>query len=245
MLRFLVLVLLLANAAFWGWRHGVWGDAPERAGASDRQRLAQQVEPERLRLLNPPGSPAATLAMAPERHGDDTPPPTTADEEAAPLTADPAAPAAPPRRCWQLAALPPAQAEALRRAAEATAGLRGRHTEQTATLPERWIVYLGKFPSAEALQRRRAELRQSGVEYRDVNAPALAPGLALGTYSSEEAARKALLDVQRQGVRDARVVQERHETRVLTLRWPDLTDAEREQLQAALGAAGRALAACP
>lgn len=249
MLRLLVLVLLLANAALWGWRHGEWGDAPERAGTSDRQRLAQQVEPERLRLLNPPGSPAHTLTDPSVSDDPDASAPTVQDEEAGPPPpAEPAATATRPaavRRCWQLAALPPAQAEALQRSAETTAGLRGRHTEQTATLPERWIVYVGKFPTAEALQRRRAELRQAGVEYRDVNAPALAPGLALGTYSSEEAARKALLDVQRQGVRDARVVQERPATRVLTLRWPDLTEAEREQLQAALGPAGRSLTACP
>jgi hypothetical protein len=244
MLRILVLMLLLANVAFWGWREGLGGDASGRSAPSEHQRLAQQVEPERLRLLNPPGSPATPQAMTVEHDDTETPPSVTPEEDAAPPSAGPAAAVAPPRRCWQLAALPPTQAEALRRTAEAIPGLRGRHTEQAATLPERWIVYLGKFPTAEALQRRRAELRQAGVEYRDVNVPALAPGLALGTYSSEEAARKGLLDVQRQGVRDARVVQERPATRVLTLRWPDLTEAEREQLQDALGTAGRSLAAC-
>jgi len=250
MLRGLVILLLLANAGLWAWRHGTFGNVPggsEADAGREPQRLAQQVEPERLRLLNPPGSAPANLAAEPDR----TPPDATAST-ATPADAPTAAPApetpavaAEPRACWQLAALTPAQAESLRRTADGESGLRGRSTDVAATLPERWIVYLGKFPSAEALQRRRAELRQAGIDQREVNAPALSPGLALGTYSTEDAARKALQDTQRQGVRDARVVQERPETRVITLRWPDLTEAERDRLQSALGTAGRGLAACP
>jgi hypothetical protein len=98
-------------------------------------------------------------------------------------------------------------------------------------LPARWIVYLGKFANNEALQRRRAELRQERIEHREVNVPALQPGLALGTYSSEEAARKALQQAQRDGVRDARVAQERQETRTFTLRLPAVTDSERRQIE--------------
>ncbi|MEW6695603.1 MAG: SPOR domain-containing protein [Pseudomonadota bacterium] len=248
MLRGLVIVLLLANALLWAWRQGWLGDAGLGAVPSGREpeRLAQQVEPHRLRLLNPPGAApappdvaAAPATAAPEAPANDTP---SAPADAA---AGPSAPPAEPRRCWQLSALPAAQAEALRRSADTDSALRGRVTEIAATLAPRWIVYLGKFPSAEALQRRRAELRQAGIDQREVNVAALSPGLALGTYSTEEAARKALQDVQRQGVRDARVVQERAETRLLTLRWPDLTAAEYSRLQAALGAAAKGLQACP
>lgn len=249
MLRAVVILLLIANGALWAWRHGLLGNPGEDGvadAAREPQRLGQQVEPQRLRLLNPPGSAAANLATAAQATAPDVPPLAAATEGPGPATApEPPPPPAEPRRCWQLAALAPAQAEAVRRSADAETGLRGRSTEIAASLPERWIVYLGKFPSAEALQRRRAELRQAGIEQREVNVPTLVPGLALGTYSSEEAARKALLEAQRQGVRDARVVQERPETRVVTLRWPDLTEAERGRLQAALGAAGRGLAACP
>lgn len=244
MLRALVVLLLLANAALWAWREGWLGIAPAADDAArEPQRLAQQVEPHRLRLLNPPGSaPPPPPAEAPSDAG---PPPEASPNAGDATTAAAPTPAPEPRRCWQLAALPPDQAAAVLRAADRDADLRGRHTEQAGTLPARWIVYLGKFASADALQRRRAELRAAGIDQREVNAPSLAPGLALGTYSTEDAARKALADVQRQGVRDARVVQERAETRVLTLRWPDLTAAEHERLRAALGAAGRGLAACP
>lgn len=244
MLRGLVVLLLLANAALWAWREGWLGIAPVGDDAArEPQRLAQQVEPHRLRLLNPPGSapppPPANAAS------DAAPPPETSPSTGDATTVAAPTPAPQPRRCWQLAALPPEQAAEVLRAADRDADLRGRHTEQAGTLPARWIVYLGKFASPNALQRRRAELRAAGIDQREVNVPALAPGLALGTYSTEDAARKALVDAQRQGVRDARVVQERAETRVLTLRWPDLTAAEHARLLAALGAVGRGLVACP
>ena len=251
MLRALVVLLLVANGALWAWQIGWlgWVSAPRAADAArEPQRLAQQVAPERLRLLNGPGSAAVDLADQAEPPPADVAPTADGTGSAAP-DAQPDHPESPapaqPRRCWQLAALTPAQADAVRRSAEGVTELRGRSTQTAAILPERWIVYLGKFPSADALQRRRAELRQAGIDQREVNTPALMPGLALGTYSSEDAARKALQDAQRQGVRDARVVQERPETRTITLRWPDLTEAERNRLQAALDGMGRGLQACP
>ena len=56
MLRSLVLVLLLANAGFWVWRqgwleplHSAIGARPE--GEREPERLAMQVDPDRLRLI--------------------------------------------------------------------------------------------------------------------------------------------------------------------------------------------------
>ena len=65
MLRALVLVLLLANAGFWAWRHG-WleplhgaiGARPE--GEREPERLTMQVDPDRLRLI--PAEAASTPA---------------------------------------------------------------------------------------------------------------------------------------------------------------------------------------
>ena len=54
MLRLLVLVLLLANAAFFAWSHGLllaWGVGPMQQ--SEPQRLQQQVHPEVVRVLPP------------------------------------------------------------------------------------------------------------------------------------------------------------------------------------------------
>ncbi|MGQ9725264.1 MAG: SPOR domain-containing protein, partial [Tepidimonas sp.] len=67
MLRAVVILLLIANGALWAWRHGYLGN-PGEGGMADAtrepQRLSQQVEPQRLRLLNPAGSTAAHLTTA-------------------------------------------------------------------------------------------------------------------------------------------------------------------------------------
>lgn len=234
MLRVLVLALLLANAALAAWQAGWLGPLarPAPTAVSEPERLAQQIEPQRLRLLNGAGQPPTV-----------TPAPVAASEPQPPEPA--VALAAPARRCWQLPALPSAQAQALRRAAESQAGLRGRHTESSQRLPERWLVYLGPLPDAAALAARRAALRQAGLDQRSVDVPGVGPGLALGTYSSVEAARKALAEVQQRGVGDARVVRERAASETITLRWPDLTAPETDALREALGPAGRQLAPCP
>lgn len=244
MLRALVLLLLLANAALAAWQWG-WLGAPPPAPAqtaSEPQRLTQQIEPERLRLLNPPGldRPAAEPAPPPAHEAPSpAPPPQPADTPAPAETV-----AREARRCWQLPPLPLEQAQALRRSAEAQADLRGRHTETPGTLPVRWLVYIGPLAEAD-LAARRAALRLQGLEHRTVEVPGTGSGLALGTFSTEDAARRALADAQQRGVRDARVVRERPPVHVLTLRWPDLTDAELARLRTALGAPARSLAACP
>ena len=49
MLRFFVLVLLLANAAYYAWSQGLlleWGLAP--VSQSEPQRLAEQIRPEEI-----------------------------------------------------------------------------------------------------------------------------------------------------------------------------------------------------
>ncbi|TSE24306.1 hypothetical protein Tsedi_01959 [Tepidimonas sediminis] len=256
MLRGLVLALLLANAGLAAWQAGWLGPAPGglEEAAREPERLAQQLEPQRLRLLNPPGAAAADpspAAAAPRPAADGT---GAAGEAPAAPTEAPPPPTPPatmatasrePRRCWQLPAAPPAQAQAWRRAAEAQAGLRGRHTEGLSRLPPRWLVYVGPLTDAAALAARRAALRQAGLDQRSVDVPDVGPGLALGTYSTEEAARKALAEAQQRGVRDARVVRERPPSELLTLRWPDLTAAETAALREALGPAARQLVACP
>ncbi|WP_333708455.1 SPOR domain-containing protein [Tepidimonas ignava] len=244
MLRVLVLLLLLANAALAAWQWG-WLGAPPPApaqAASEPQRLAQQIEPERLRLLNPPGQAGHATEPTPPLQQEAPPPVPTTQPTDTPTP--PGAVAREARRCWQLPPLPLEQAQALRRSAETQADLRGRHTETPGTLPVRWLVYIGPLAEAD-LAARRAALRLQGLDHRTVEVPGTGSGLALGTFSTEDAARRALAEVQQRGVRDARVVRERPPVNVLTLRWPDLTDAELARLRTALGTQARSLAACP
>lgn len=222
MLRLFALVMLLANAGYFAWSQGHlralgWGPVEQR----EPERLVGQVGADKLRLEGSTPTPATP-----------SPTPTTTAAEAT--------------ACHAVAGLNPAQATAVTTALGGAGLDDKRWTLDESVLPERWIVYVGKFPSADLLNRKKTELRSLRVEFRDVNAPALQPGLALGTYSTEAAAQTALQELGRSGVRSAKVTKEREEQRSVTVRLSALTEAERARVEPLVQqAAGKPLAACP
>lgn len=224
MLRIAVLILLLANAGYYAWAQGwlrAWGLAPQEQ--SEPERMANQIRPEALRIL--PGKDA----------------PAPAPEAPAAAASTPAgAPAG--GECLQAGTFDERQAEALRAAAAALP--QGSWALEAAVVPGRWMVYMGRFADNEALEKKRAELRSRNVAY-DRPGAALEPGLSLGRFSSEEAATRELANLGKQGVRTARVVQERPEAKAYTLRLPAVDAALRPQLDTLRPAlAGKALRAC-
>ena len=178
-LRVLALLLLLANLGFFAWTQG-WLDSVVSArarGDREPERLAREFQPQRLRIL-PPGEAASAMAAAPAA--------ATACLEAGPYT--------------------PAEARAaeslLQQALPAGSWAR-RSVEQPGT----WIVYLGRFTAADALQKKIEELRRLPAPFEEVQSPPdLAPGLSLGRYDSRAAADKALETLGQRGIRTARVV---------------------------------------
>ena len=69
MLRLLVLLLLLANGAYFAWSKGLlapYGFAP--VSQSEPQRMAQQIRPEAIHILSTPGA-ASAAASAPAASG--------------------------------------------------------------------------------------------------------------------------------------------------------------------------------
>ncbi|HSX91904.1 MAG TPA: SPOR domain-containing protein, partial [Hydrogenophaga sp.] len=178
-----------------------------------------------------------------------------AEPATAPATALPTAPAvasAPvgppanePRTCWQASGLTPEQAELLR-AELRLLGLGADDWQLSENRsPGRWIVYMGRYDNAEQASRKKAELRGLGIDFRDVNTSGLAPGIALGTFSSEEAAQEGLQQAERRNVRTARVVQERAESLSYSLRLPAIGETLRARIEG-LGPAmaGRSLQRC-
>lgn len=218
MLRLLVLLLLLANGAYFAWSQGLllaWGYGPPQQ--AEPQRLAQQIRPETLRLLN-------------------------ADDASRAEAATGAAPRAP--ECLQAGLFNDAQVAALRQALEPTLPAAAWAFEP-ATEPARWIIYMGRYAGAEALNKKKAELRRFGVSFENVTTPGLEPGLSLGSYASPSAAQVQLNTLAQSGVRTARVVQERAEVSGQVLRLPAVDDAVRarlDELKPALG--GKPLRAC-
>lgn len=242
----LVIALLLANALWWAWANG-WlqavGLAPQ--AQAEPQRMAQQLRPEAVRVQseNSP-SPAQTTPPAaddatPVPSEPESPPasdspgkadtPDTPSESAAPA-ADNAPPpvAANTFSCRQVGVFDGRQADALRRAATARLP-EGSWRLDEVQLPGRWMVYL-KLPDAETVRTRRNELRAQGID-TDRPGNSFEPGLALGRFSTEDAAKQGLDILSRKGVRSLRVVQERRDAPGYLLRLPRADDAQQAQAQ--------------
>lgn len=216
MLRLVALILLLANAGYFAWsQHLLAPWGIAPAQQSEPQRMGQQIKPQSLRLLGA--------------------------EEARRIEG-----AAPPARaveCLQAGPLDDSQSASLRQALEPWPA--GSWSLEPAAEPARWIVYMGKYATAENVARKKAELRQLGVSFEPLADPALEPGLSLGGHASEAEANRQAESLAQRGVRTARVVQERAEVRGQLLKLPAVDEALRprlDELKAGLG--GKSLRAC-
>jgi hypothetical protein len=231
MLRLVALALVLANAGFFAWSQG-WlagfGLAP--AQNAEPHRLAQQIQPESMRILS-----TADVGQL-----DNTPL----------LASNPAAPAASAAattktECLQAGIFTEEQAGELRGRLQATLPP-GSWTLTPVNEPGRWLVYMGRFANDEALAIKRGELSRMGVVFQPLSSSAtLGAGLSLGAFSSQANADQELARLTAKGVRTARVVQDKPEVRgeLLTLPVVDASlKAQLENVKPQL--AGKALQSC-
>jgi hypothetical protein len=210
MLRLIVLLLVLTNAGYYAWSHGLlaaYGFAP--TSQSEPQRLAQQINPEAIRILSPA---EALLFENPQ-------PPASAA-----LVSNAAG-------CLQVGLFNEEQTVVLR---ERLVSLlpAGSWVLESAASPARWLVYMGKFSSAEAVDKKKAELRGLKVTFDTPNNTALEPGLSLGSFKTQAEADAELARIAQKGVKTARVIQERAEQRGQKLKLPTVNAALRTQLDA-------------
>lgn len=237
MLRLAVIALLLANAGYYaytqGWLRSAGLVTPEQA---EPQRLQQQIRPETLKVLRAQGA-----------TNNPTPPPAPAAAPAADTAASTPAPtAAAPAdagECLQAGVFDDKQAAALRTAAAALPA--GSWSLEPTPITGRWMIYMGRFDDQDTLDKKRAELRARKVDF-DRAGGTLEPGLSLGRFSTEEAAQRGLTALNAQGVRTARVIQERQAATGFILKLPAVTDAQRQQWLATLrpAMAGKTLGSC-
>lgn len=262
MLRLLVILLVLANLGSYAWQTG-WL-APlglEPRSPQEPQRVEQQLRPEVVRLLNgqrpaaspsPPASPpvtasTSTSAPAPAITGTEPAPADgSAGSSTPPSSTNPnSATTTEATACFESGGFDAAQADQLRAELRRMALPDNAWRLSEVSSAGRWIVYMGRYDNAAQVSAKKAELRELGVDFRDVNTTGLAPGLSLGTFSSEAAAQTALQQVVRKGVKTARVAQERAPSTSFSLRLPAITAAQRERIQSLQPAMGsRQLAAC-
>ena len=253
MLRLLVLLLLLANGAYFAWSHGLlaaYGLAP--ASQSEPQRLEQQIRPEAIRILSTPdaasaapaSSPLSTLTSATTTASAITTTATSSTSAAASATLALASASASPAECLQVGLFNEEQTAVLRERLQSALPAGGWVLE-SAVEPARWMVYMGKYSSADALEKKRGELRQLKVPFSPLNNPSLEPGLSLGVFTSQPEANAELERIAKRGVRTAKVVQAQLEVRGQKLRLPAVDAALRPQLDALKPQlAGKSLQAC-
>jgi hypothetical protein len=255
MLRYLVLVLVLVNLAFWAWAQG-WLDAMVGTGVrADGQhephRLQLQSHAELLVMLPAPGPGTAAPAG---QTGGTAAAPGAPGSAVAPAEAAPSTPALPAPPSSPVAALPSSDAGSTASATVRTvcieagpfqggeypgveAAVRktlkpGDWQTQSVAIPGLWLVYMGPYLDDEQLDKKQTELRRiRGLNFEEVRAPAsLAKGLSLGRYNVEADAEAALNQLRNRGVRTARVVNARPAMTVQLLRVPAADEAMQVKL---------------
>lgn len=211
MLRLLVLLLLLLNATYFAWSHALlraYGFAP--SAQTEPQRVTQQIRPELVRILPPEEVRSAET----NRLG-----------------------AARPADCLLAGLFDDVQSAQVNQAAQALLPA-GTWLLEPVVEPARWIVYLGKYPDANTLEKKRSELAALKLRTEALANPSLEFGLSLGGFATETQARQELSTLTQRGLRTATVVQERAERRGTLLRIPVADDAIRAQLEGLKAALG-------
>lgn len=217
MLRLLVLALLLLNGVYFAWSHRLLQPYGfAPVQQTEPLRVAQQIRPELVRILSTEEARRTESAQATTRTGE----------------------------CLQVGPFDDAQIAALRPSAQSVLPA-GSWLLDVAIEPARWIVYMGKYPDAQTLAGKRAELAALNLRLEPLTNPALDYGLSLGGFDTEAAANAELAALSRRGLRTARVVLERPEVRGSLLRIPAVDDALRGRLEELKGAlAGKSWRAC-
>jgi hypothetical protein len=235
MLRLILILLLLANGLYFAWSQSylaVLGFAP--AAQTEPARMQAQLKPDALRLLGNPEARRADGAGA-------------SSPAAAPASAPPAPSAAlaaaKPTECLQSTALDDALAAKVRSAASSLPS--GSWDLETVAVPARWIVYMGKYTRADLLAKKITELRELDVSFEALQNASLEPGISLGGHETQALATSALAALNKQGVRTAKVVQEKAASQRRVLRLPTVDDALRAKLDTVKIALGNtSLRAC-
>ena len=243
MLRRLVLLLLLANASYYVWSQGLlaeFGFAP--TSQAEPQRLTQQIKPDTLRILTPEEA----------RQFQSTPPAAPQSAASASASASMSVSASTsvsvststPTECLQVGLFNEEQTRALKTRLVSVLPANSWQLE-SAVDPARWLVYMGKYSSADAVTKKKSELRGMGVSFEALSIASLEPGLSLGSFKTQAEADAELARVAQKGVKTAKVIQGWAERRGQRLKLPTVDAALRSQLDSIQPQlAGKALQTC-
>jgi sporulation related protein len=182
--RIVFFLLLLANIGFFAWAYFGSGRASD-----EPQLMQQQLNPQEIRLL----SQEQVVKLAAER--------------AKQLAERPRSPArAPIVACLELGAFSPTDAPRVEKALEPL-GLGARLSQRRADEVASYWVFMPPLRNRQAANLKAAELKKLGVEdFFIVQEDAKWRfAVSLGVFKTEEAARARLAELQKKGVRTAKV----------------------------------------
>lgn len=194
-MRLLFFFLVLVNLVFYGWQAGYIGPGETRQG--EGERLAQQITPEKIRVLTP--------------------------AEAKKLTDEARARA---NLCFEWGTFPAQEADKAAAALAALSlgtRLNPRMVEETAG----WWVFMPPQGSKENADKKVDELRRTGVNDFFVvldDGPAKF-SISLGVFRNEDAARSYLASLTAKGVNTARAGQRETKVQKILFRLTGLDDA--------------------
>jgi hypothetical protein len=177
--RLLVFVLVLANAMAYAWNAGYFGLPAD----PDAARVAQQVDPARVRIVGHGGTPPARSRAA-----------------------EPPAP--PAEFCLTWEKIAPAEADRLASMlAEKFPGVRAERRAVPGSGGDWWVHVPPLAGKAEA-DKRAGELKQAGVaDYFVVQDGPNRFAISLGVFSQEKGGQERMAELKAKGIRGARLVQ--------------------------------------
>ncbi len=222
MLKFIFWVFLLANGALLAFRFGYF--EPLFASKSEPQRLENQLNADKIRLvsnrtLKPAATSAATEPSA-TASASSTPAVSAVPNPAPPVVPAPAATPAPaqstaaptaakpppPVACTEIGEFSLIEAKRIEPRLAALA-LGDRQSRRNVRDVASYIVFIPPQGTKAGTDKKVAELKQMGVTNYFViqdNSP-LRTGISLGVFKSEAAAKAHLANLNRKGVRSARI----------------------------------------
>lgn len=252
MLRLIAFSLVAANGVLFAWSNGYLdsfglGSASQQ---SEKHRIAEQIDPDRIVIL-PANSAATQLPAKPSLPPQPTQPtqlnqpapsssallaantasttPTT--PTAPPTTPPPVTAVVVPTSCLTAGVFNDKQIGLIKQTLTAKLPTLSWRFE-TANVPAKWIVYMGKYANIKERDIKKSQLEQIKVRYEVLTAGNLEPGLSLGSHTSQAAANQSLQQLVKQGVRTARVLQESPEQKGQSLIVPSVDNETRLKLNA-------------
>ena len=239
MLRYLALVLLLANAllmaAQWGLFDSLTGGTSAQARAAQQrepERVQRQIAPDVVHILSPQAASVALGAAA-----------------ASAAQASDAASSAASARCLEagpFSGTELATAERSLRDAGLLAGAAaGNWVVHKTDDSGAFMVYMGRYADHDLLQRKQDQLKRMKLDAEELHGvPELQPGLSLGRFDSKPAADAALARMVQRGVRTARTITLRPSQELTLLRVPVADAATRARLAGLRLPSGPGFVAC-